>query len=671
MYFGADYYPEHWPKDRWKKDAELMAGAGMNVVRLGEFAWAKLEPEPGSYDFTWLDEAVGILSAKGIGIVLGTPTATPPKWLMDAFPGIYPKDEFGRIRGFGTRCHYCHSSPDYRRETVRIVSEMARHYAGNPAVVAWQIDNELGNHGSTRCYCDTCRAGFAEWLRKRYGTIDRLNEEWGTVFWSQTYRSFDEVILPGYSMVDGQTAHSASENHNPGLLLDFYRFSSDSVISYQKLQIDEIRRHSKAPITHNFMGHFSDVDYFGLAKDLDFVSWDNYPTNQWGTSDCRSTAFAHDIMRGTGKKNFWVMEEQSGPCGWNVMGESPAPEQIRLWTFQAIARGAEGMVYFRWRACTFGIEQYWHGILGHDGVPRRRYNEIKRIGEELPGIVEWIDGSVPDTEIALVKSYEDWWSHQIQPHARDFTYGRILQNYYDACWANGTGLDVVSPESDFSKYRVVIAPALNLMDNALKERLEDFVTSGGRLLTTFRSGTRTKTNRMTEIPIPGYLKDLTGIEVEEFDVLRNGRSVEVSGKGISGNATVWCDIIDPGKADVLLSYREGWFRNKAAVTENTFGKGKAVYVGCGLDPAALAAVVSRIMDGAGVERWVNRGVPDVEVVRKRNNGRRALFILNHSDELREVTMDGSYADLLTGEETKPRIELEAYGVRILVERIAP
>ena len=362
MYFGVDYYPEHWPEERWEKDAGMMKEANINVVRLAEFAWAKIEPDEGVYDFSWLDRAIAVLALAGIKTVLGIPTAAAPKWLMDKHPDMYPVDMHGLVKGFGTRRHYCANHSMYREYTRKITAKMVEHYKDNPNIVAWQTDNEFGDN----CYCDNCRDTFRTWLKKKHGTVEILNNEWGTVFWSQTYRSFDEVPVPGYSSSDGfsQTASgsalSTPYNHNPGLLLDYRRFCSDSYVAYQDIQIGEIRKRSRLPITHNYMGHYNELDYFKLGENLDFISWDNYPNNMWGRSDYKTTAMAHDLMRGIKNSNFWVMEQQSGPCGWHSMGDTPEPGQIRLWTYQAIAHGADAIVYFRWRACTFGIEQYWY-----------------------------------------------------------------------------------------------------------------------------------------------------------------------------------------------------------------------------------------------------------------------------------------------------------------------
>ncbi|MBC7959243.1 MAG: beta-galactosidase [Vallitaleaceae bacterium] len=296
MYFGADYYPEHWTKERWAVDAKLMKEAGLNVVRLAEFAWSKIETVEGIYDFVWLDEATEIFSELGIKIVLGTPTAAPPYWLMDKYPDIYQTDRYGIVKKFGSRRHYCANNMHFHEYSQKIAEEMAKHYQGNDNIVAWQIDNEFGCHGHI-CYCENCKQSFQQWLSIKYEDIEALNKEWGTIFWSQTYNSFKEVIVPAYTQCDGDSEMSGKATHNPGLLLDYMRFQSDAIIKYQKLQIDIIRQYSDQPITHNLMGHFSELDYYGLGRDLDFISWDNYITFQWGTATYEKTSMAHDMWR--------------------------------------------------------------------------------------------------------------------------------------------------------------------------------------------------------------------------------------------------------------------------------------------------------------------------------------------------------------------------------------
>jgi beta-galactosidase len=419
FYFGVDYYPEHWPEDRWSEDARLMADAGFNVVRMAEFAWSKLEPadeaKPGGerFDFNWLDRAISILYAHGIYTVLGTPTASPPAWLMLSNPELFRVRNDGRRATFGNRREYCQTNPLYHQRSTQIVSAMAEHYASHPAVIGWQIDNEFGE----RCYCPVCQAKFQGWLKVRYHTLDELNARWGTNFWSHTYNQWDEIPVPV----------TTGGSPNPGLALDFARFTSDSYVAYQQIQVDILR--GKCPnhfITHNFMSFgYEGLNYYDLAKTLDLVAWDNYPVGFWQPDkpDSISPALGHDTMRGLKQQNFWVMEQQAGPSGWEIISPSPRPGELRLWAYQGIAHGADSIVFFRWRTARHGTEQYWHGLLDHNGRPGRRYAEIKRMGGEIQKIGKIIEGANIHAKVAMLHSYDSRFGFQnsvMQPTSKPF-----------------------------------------------------------------------------------------------------------------------------------------------------------------------------------------------------------------------------------------------------------
>ncbi len=670
MYFGVDYYPEQWPKERWETDVSMMKEAHMNVVRLAEFAWSKLEPKAGTYDFEWLDEAIDLLAKYDIKVILGTPTAAPPKWIMDHDPDIYPVDIYGRKKGFGTRRHYCSVNETYRSLARDITSKMAQHYKDNRNIIGWQIDNEF----DASCYCEHCKKGFQEWLKDKYKTIENLNQEWGTVFWSQSYDDFTQVIIPKYSSSDGFTQSETDKNpsrppynHNPGLLLDYNRFKSDSIVEFQRIQTEVIRQASPMPITHNFMGHFSELDYFELGKELDFVSWDCYPNNLWGKSNYLHVAMAHDLMRGIKNKNFWIMEQQCGPCGWQAMGDTPEPGQVRLWTYQALAHGAEGMLYFRWRSALFGTEQYWHGILDHDGIGRRRYREIAAIGEELHTLGDLFLGLGSRNEVAIIKSYDNLWSHRAQPHQRNFDYNSLLYDYYAAFNKNNITVDVTGITTDFSVYKLVIVPAFNLMTDEIKMKCEEYVQRGGTLVVTFRSGTRNWNNSMSTITNPGYFKDLAGIELEEYDAINYDRHVEVRHQktGFQTKAKQWCDVIKCISAQVVATYDSHYYKGKPAITVNSFGDGKVYYVGCDIEEEALSLLMKDISKEAQLQSIITEPVSGVEVIRREKNGITFIILLNHNSDPVEISLEGEFKHILKGTLVKDKVSIEAYGVVIL------
>ena len=627
MIIGADYYPEHWPEDRLEIDLELMQNAGFNVIRIAEFAWDKMEPSEGNYDFLWLDRILDKIQSYGIKAVLCTPTATPPKWLINKHPEILQTDSQGIVRGFGSRKHYCASSKIYKVYSERIAKVMAERYGDHPAVMAWQVDNEFGCHDHV-CYCDDCKEGFQQWLEAKYGNIQNLNQSWGTYFWSQTYSSFDDVIVPSYTQCDGKSNIPSQYTHNPGLLLDYQRYQSDAMVDYQKLQLNILKKNSNYPITHNLMGHFGGLDYHDLGKDLDFICWDNYVTLQWNHAEPSEIGMGHEIMRGIKDQNYWVMEQQSGPCGWNYMGRTPKPGQLALWAHQAVAHGAEAIVFFRWRACTVGIEQYWHGILDHDGVPRRRYEELKAFAAEMAELDDYVTAS-PESEVAIIKSYDNLWSHEVQPHANGFSYDRLLQDYYKAFFSNSLPSHVMGMDADLSTYKLVVLPAFNLMTGAYKEKLENYVKNGGNLVITFRSGTREWDNAMTPQAMPGYFADLAGIEVTEFDAIGGQEEISVSGFFGQGTSSLWCDIIEPKTAESLAEYKSDYYAGKSAITLNQFGQGKVYYIGCDLDQESMTDMIGKIAGNLGLTPITSPN-KSLEATIKSSENHRYVALLNHS-----------------------------------------
>lgn len=617
MIFGACYYPEHWERSEWEHQAKLMREAGFNTVRMGDFAWGIMEPEEGKFDFSLFDEAIDILAREGIKTILCTPTAAPPKWLVNKYD-ILQRDRYGRAENWGSRREGCANSSVYREKSVIIAEKMAKHFAQNSNIIAWQIDNEFGCHASTHCYCENCRKAFGRWLKRKYGTIENLNKSWGTVFWSLQYASFDDIILPVYNSCEPENAHSWS--HNPSLDLEYRRFASDSWVEYQGLQIEAVRKYTDKPVTHNFMGHFSDIDYYKLAGNLDFVAWDNYPDNQWGSSEYEYVSMAHENMRGVKNRNFIVMEQQSGPCGWDIMGAAPEPGQLRLWTYQALAHGGEGIVYFRFRALNYGMEQYWYGVLDHDGIPRRRYYEIQATGRELKKLEPYITGAKNKYDALIVKSYDNVWAHEIKRHTDKFDYRDLLYAYYKA----NTDLNINTAVSmeNYEEYKVVYMPAYNIVHLGEIVKITDYVHNGGTLVTTFRSGTRDTYNNLSAKTLPCEFAELAGIEVEEFTALR--KTAHIDGI-VSSKVRMWCDIINPTTAETLCTYSDCYFKGKAAVTVNSFGKGKVYYIGCDLETEALEHLVRYISENSGIE--ITDAPDGVEIVRRGG----CIIVMNHND----------------------------------------
>ncbi len=651
MIFGVDYYPEHWDESDWTNHAQIMREGHFNAVRMAEFAWKRIEPEENKFDFSWLDRIIEILAHENIKVILGTPTAAPPKWLADKYD-IYMRDKYGRPRGYGSRRECCANNPDYIKRSRAVVERIAQHYGGNPNITAWQIDNEFGCHASTVCFCEHCRHEFAKWLEEKYKSIDALNKAYGTVFWSQEYDSFDEVILPAYTSCEND--YGSLRAHNPALELDFRRFSSDSWVKYQQMQIDIIRKYSDRPITHNMMGHFSDIDYFKLGSSLDHVSWDNYVDSQWDCLSFENTSMAHELMRGIKDKGFWVMEEQAGPCGWDKFGGTPRPGQLRLWTYQAFAHGCEGLLYFRFKSAPFGMEQYWLGLIDHDGIPSRRFYEVKQTGAELEALSELFSGAESASDVLIVKSYEEAWGHQIKGHTDGFDYGDILYRYYSANNHLGTNPACGGESMISGKYKIVYMPAYSMVSDDMAERLKAYVKNGGTLVLTYRSGFKDLNNNIITSTVPGRLRELAGISVREFD----SSPVSTALTNGFGSASIWRDLVIPETAETVISYNSEYYKGTAAVTVNSFGKGRVWYVGCDLNDDALFKLVKIISDKSNAQYIPHPS--GTEIIKRSANGTEYLMLLNYTADSVDMGIRG---ESFTGGEFNGI--LDGYGVEII------
>jgi beta-galactosidase len=681
--FGVDYYPEQWDEERWPIDAALMQQAGVNTVRLAEFAWSKLEPEEGVFDFAWLDRAIEIVSQRGIRVILGTPTAAPPAWLIQAYPEILPVNAGGQRASFGMRRHYCPSHPTFHAAVRRIVGAMARHYAAHPAVFAWQIDNEIGSiTNGLRCHCSMCRTAFQNWLRQCYGSLEQLNQRWGTIFWSQQYSAWEQIPVP---LHNEQTSMGSA--HNPSLYLDFTRFTSETWVRYQHLQVEILRelcpRHL---LTHNMMGLFPFVDYGELAHDLDIVSLDNYPRlpavwsqfkGMWSAS---ATAIGHDLMRSLKKQPFWMMEQQAGPSGWGKLSPTPLPGELRLWTWQAIARGAAGIVYFRWRTALIGTEQYWHGVLPHDGTPGRRYREIAQTGQEFQRIGDLATASFP-TEVALLRSYDTLWAFEAQPTADGLSYAEQLDHYYNACWRRNIAVDIVNERQSWEDYKLLLAPCLFVLSAEVAARLTDWVKAGGTLVVTFRSGVKDIHNTVAAGPLPGALCELAGVRVTDYTALLAAGTGEPCGgperlelvfneaapQRVS--ADIWMDELEVQGAQVLGYYRGGIYDGAPAVTLHQVGNGRVIYVGTSLDQAGLDLLIEYSLQQAELAPGITTPA-NIEIIRRVHEGVDYWFVLNHSTEPQEITLPMSGVDLLSGQAIRQTVRLQGYDVLVIRSQAA-
>ncbi|MCM3627894.1 beta-galactosidase [Paenibacillus glycanilyticus] len=660
MKFGVCYYPEHWPEERWPLDAKLMRLAGINVVRIGEFSWSKLERREGEYSFEWLDKSLSILASEGIQVVLGTPTATPPKWIMDRHPDIYMRDNKGIVRGFGHRRHYCYNNPDYHAHVRSIVTKMAERYGGHRSVIAWQIDNEFGCTDTTRCYCQNCRTAFQQWLEDKYKDIDNLNEQWGTVFWSQIYNAFSEIELPGYTVFP---------LHNPGMELDFRRFSSDSAVRFQKIQLELIRSIApNQPITHNMMGMFNEINDFDLSIELDFTSLDSYPNLMFTDKpDPRNAALALDATRGFKQSNFWVMEHQSGPPGGNLLFPTPRPGELRKWTYQSIAHGADAILYFRWRTCLFGAEQFWHGLLPHDGIPGRRYDEAARTGEELQRLLPLMEGIGSGAEVAIIRSYENEWTMEVQPQTFEHRYDRQLTAYYRHFYNSRVPVDIISDDSSFESYKLIVLPHYMMAKPGVAERLERYTAAGGTVVLDIRAGTKLWNNRMDDATLPGAFRELLGIRISDYGTLRKGetrRIAAASGETV-GHGTVWYDVIACEKAEAIAWYADDYMAGTPAATRNAVGAGNAYYFGIGADPDCMRSLMGQVCESANIVPIAGISAPEeVELARRADSTQRFIFAINHAGEELSIQLAVPMRELISDRVLEGTVVIPAYGVYV-------
>ncbi|MEO0401006.1 MAG: beta-galactosidase [Pseudomonadota bacterium] len=477
---GVCYYPEHWPEAQWAEDAARMADLGLTWVRIGEFAWKRMEPVEGQYDWAWLDRAIDVLGRAGLRVVLGTPTATPPKWVVKKHPDMVPVDAEGRVRGYGSRRHYCFSHAGYLDECRKIVGEMARRYGRNPHVAAWQTDNEYSCHDTVLSYSDAARRAFCNWLRGRFpgvgndGDIDALNAAWGNVFWSMDYDDFDEIDLPNLTVTEVNPAHAHA----------FRRFSSDQVVAFNRAQVEIIRAESDAPIAHNYMGRITDFDHFAVGADLDIASWDSYPLgfleDRSGASDAHIRAYArqgdpdfqafhHDLYRAVGRGRWWIMEQQPGPVNWAPHNPAPLPGMVRLWTWEAFAHGAEAVCYFRWRQAPFAQEQMHAGLLRPDSVEAEAFGEAAEVMAELQHAPDVVPAQAP---VAIMFDYGADAAWAVQPHGAGLSYFGLVFDWYRACRKLGLSVDFVPPATrDFAGYDLILVPGMMHMPDDLKAAL--------------------------------------------------------------------------------------------------------------------------------------------------------------------------------------------------------
>ncbi len=639
--YGADYNPEQWGPDVWREDVALMREAGVSIVSLGIFAWARLEPVDGSYDFSLFDQVMDLLHENGVAVCLATATASPPAWLAQKHPELLPVDADGRVMGFGGRQSWCPSSRTFTSYATRLVRRLAEHYRSHPALVAWHVSNEYGCHNS-RCYCEVSAVEFRRWLQKRYGDIARLNQAWATDFWSQRYSSFDQIEPP----------RLAPTFCNPTQQLDYARFCSDELLGQYFAERDVLHEVTPdIPVTTNFMSNLGtkNMDYLRWGPEQDFVSTDHYLA-EWHAETEAELAFGADLTRGcSGGAPWMLMEQSTSAVNWGRVNRPKVPGEMWRNTLAQVARGADSISYFQWRASAGGAEKFHSAMVPHAGPDSRVFREVVEQGRRLAKLTELV-GSRSDNKVALLFDYPSWWASEQDSHPRqDFSYRDTALAWYLPLWRQNVGVDVIGVEADLSPYDLVVVPALYLTSDATADAIRAAAERGATVLVTYFSGLVDDDDRIRLGGYPGAFRDLLGVRVEEFIPLRAGSTV-----ALSDGSTVsrWAEDLSVTDATAVLSYVGGPLDGKPAVTVREAGAGRAWYVSAELPPAAIATLMGRILSEAGIAApatWEG----ELEIVRRGQH----LVAINHSEAPATLYVTGH--ELLTGESATASREIPA------------
>ena len=608
---GTAWYPEQWPEAQWESDLSLMEKAGVRMVRVGEFAWSRMEPSEGHYDLDWLDRAVAAAGKHGIYAVLGTPTAAPPAWLTQKYPETLRVDKEGHRAEHGNRQQFNWANPKYRELARKIAEQMAKRFGRNSLVLGWQIDNEYAEVS----FDPETRSQFQQWLKARYGTLDSLNVRWTTAYWSQTYSSWDQVPIE-------------TDYGNPGLLLSWQRFVSDTWRSYQKNQLDVIRANSdpRQFITTNMMGWFDGYDHYTVAQDLDLAAWDDYVGQ--GHLDPARNGATHDLTRGFKQKNFWVMETQPGSVNWAPINNSLDKGEVRAMAWHDVGHGADAVSYWQWRSALNGQEEYHGTLVGADSTPVPLYSEVQQIGQEFARAGSVLAGTSPRSEVAILHSYDSRWAIQWQKHNKDYDPVEELISYYRPLRAISQSIDVLPPTARLERYKLVVAPGLNVFSESTAKNLAEYVQQGGHLVLGQRSGMKDDDNGLQPARQPGPLVELLGGRVEQYYALAD--PVPVAGKFGSAQGKQWAELLS-AKADdveVLARYGKsnGWLDGQPAAITRRVGRGRITYIGAWLDDAAMAAAAKWMSEVSGVKPALGP-VPDGIEVYPRYGENREVYVI--------------------------------------------
>lgn len=662
--YGGDYNPEQWPEEIWEEDMRLFKIANIDIVTLNVFSWAMLQPSEEKYDFTKLDKIMKMVKDNGLKVCMATSTAAHPAWMARKYPDILRVEKNGMKRKFGARHNSCPNSPTYRKYSVELAKQIAQRYKDYDNIVAWHVSNEYGGE----CYCDNCAKAFRKWVKNRYKTIEEVNKVWNTSFWGHTFYDFEDIVPSDFRSEEFSFYLDGTPRTNfQGITLDYYRFNSDSMLECFKSERDVLRKITPdIPITTNFMGWYKPLDYGKWAKEMDFVSWDNYPG--WDNVP-QSPAATHDTMRGIKDgKPFCLMEQTPGVTNWHMYCKLKRPGVMRLWSYQAVAHGADTIMFFQMRRSQGACEKYHSAVIDHVGNENTRvFKEITELGKELTAIGNETLGTRINSKVAIVFDWENWWAAEMSAGPTQIlNYPGEVMAYYTALFSQNISVDMITTDADISKYSLVIAPMLYMNKDGYDEKIRNYVKNGGCYLTTYFSGYVDENDRVLLGGYPGKQKDILGVWVEESDALPPSENNSFIYKGTEYPAGVLCDIMHLQGAKEISTYEKEFYAGTPVLTKNKLGDGIVYYVGTHSSDEFYATFLRDICGELYIEPVLD-APKDVEVTCRENEDYKYIFVLNHKEVPTEVRLKKGGIDILSGKEYKndALIKLDMKGVAII------
>ncbi|KQY83052.1 beta-galactosidase [Paenibacillus sp. Root52] len=664
MFYGGDYNPEQWDHETQLEDLRMFKLAGIDMATINVFSWALIQPDEVTYNFEGLDQLINSLYESGVYVCLATSTAAHPAWMAKKYPDVLRVDADGRKRKFGGRHNSCPNSPTYRKYSEKIADKLSERYKDHPAVLVWHISNEYGGD----CYCDNCEKAFRVYLKERYQTLDQVNKAWNTNFWGHTFYDWDEIVLPS-----NLSEHWGNNNSTfQGISLDYSRFNSDSMLDCYRLEYDAIKKHiPDSVVTTNLMGFFKQLDYFKWAKYMDIVSWDSYP----GLATPFSfTAMAHDLMRGLKDgQPFMLMEQTPSQQNWQPYNSLKRPGVMRLWSYQSVAHGADTIMFFQLRRSIGACEKYHGAVIEHVGHEHTRvFREVAELGKELQILGDQTLDATVESKVAIVFDWDNWWAiEKSSGPTVALNYVDQIHKYYAAFFRRNIQVDIVSVDTDLSKYDIVLAPVLYMVKPGFADKLEKFVEAGGTFLTTFFSGIVNESDLVTTGGYPGELRKLLGIWVEEIDALLPEQKNRIVLKETYGDLQgdyqcgMLCDLLHSEGAEVIAEYGEDFYQGMPVVTRNKFGQGEAWYVASDPEERFLDGLLGQLAADKNIHALLE--TPEgVEVSARTKDGKQYLFVMNHNASTQSYDLGATKVrELLTDRELTGHVEIEGRGVQLL------